>query len=123
MAAIGAGLAGDADRTRRYLGDRRGVGEVSYQPSVKVNTPRQLGPTMRMPLVRAISAISAWAGAVIILFGETGGETTAERTPKSAYSRIVSMAMAAGTEITALSGTSGKWILAALGPGRSRGWC
>ena len=81
---------------------------VPYQPRSMAKTPRQLGPTMRIPLSRAIRAISACARAPSSpCSAKPEVKTTADFTPRSAQSRMASTAIAAGTAIRAQSTGSG----------------
>ena len=76
--------------------------KVAFSPAAGTSTPRQFGPTSRMPYRRQMasrSAPSAPRPEVI---------TTRARTPRRPHASATSGTAAAGTAMTARSGTSGR---------------
>ena len=72
-------------------------------------TPRQLGPTRRIPVARQISSSSRWARPPASpTSAKPADSTTSERTPDSPHSRATSRTPAPGTAITARSTGSGR---------------
>ena len=84
------------------------LANVPNQPALKLNTPKQLGPSILIPLSDAILAICCCASRPAVpVSAKPDVNTTALLTPLSAHSFITCNATFSGTEITALSTGTG----------------
>jgi hypothetical protein len=81
---------------------------LSRTPGAVLRTPRQFGPTIRIPAARQTSTSSCWRAAPSDPASAKPEEiTTSARAPTAAHSRAIAATCSAGTMITARSTSPG----------------